>query len=46
MRISNNMMYKNNLNSILNSQQNVNKAQEQVNTQKRVLTAADDPYAE
>ncbi|TMO44814.1 flagellar hook-associated protein 3 [Pseudoalteromonas sp. S4389] len=45
MRISNNMMYKNNLNSILNSQQNVNKAQEQVNTQKRVLTAADDPSA-
>ena len=45
MRISNNMMYKNNLNSILNSQQNVSKAQEQVNTQKRVLTAADDPSA-
>ena len=45
MRISNNMMYKNNLNSILNSQQNVNKAQEQVNTQERVLTAADDPSA-
>ncbi|WP_217874743.1 flagellar hook-associated protein FlgL [Pseudoalteromonas shioyasakiensis] len=45
MRISNNMMYKNNLNSILNSQQNVNKAQEQVNTQKRVLTAAEDPSA-
>lgn len=45
MRISNNMMYKNNLNSILNSQQNVNKAQEQVNTQKRVLTVADDPSA-
>ncbi|MCO6354908.1 flagellar hook-associated protein 3 [Pseudoalteromonas shioyasakiensis] len=45
MRISNNMMYKNNLNSILNSQQNVNKAQEQVSTQKRVLTSSDDPSA-
>ncbi len=45
MRLSNNLMYQNGLNSILNGQQNVNKAQEQVNTQKRVLTASDDPAA-
>jgi len=45
MRLSNNLMYQNSLNSILNNQQNVSKAQEQVNTQKRVLTASDDPAA-
>jgi len=45
MRLSNNLMYQNSLNSILNNQQNVNKAQEQVNTQKKVLTASDDPAA-
>ncbi|WP_404338855.1 flagellar hook-associated protein FlgL [Pseudoalteromonas mariniglutinosa] len=45
MRLSNNLMFQNNLNSILNGQQNVNKAQQQINTQKRVLTAADDPSA-
>ncbi|MDQ2043044.1 flagellar hook-associated protein FlgL [Pseudoalteromonas sp. 20-92] len=45
MRLSNNLMYQNSLNSILNNQQSVNKAQEQVNTQKRVLTASDDPSA-
>ncbi|WP_125563901.1 flagellar hook-associated protein FlgL [Pseudoalteromonas rubra] len=45
MRLSQNMMYQNNLNSILDSQQDVNKAMQQVNTQKRVLTASDDPSA-
>lgn len=45
MRLSNNLMHKTNLNSILNNQQEVNKAQQQVNTQKRVLTASDDPSA-
>ena len=45
MRLSNNLMHKTYLNSILNNQQEVNKAQQQVNTQKRVLTASDDPSA-
>lgn len=45
MRLSNNLMHKTNLNSILSNQQEVNKAQQQVNTQKRVLTASDDPSA-
>ncbi|MCQ8877385.1 flagellar hook-associated protein FlgL [Pseudoalteromonas shioyasakiensis] len=45
MRLSNNLIYQNGLSSILNSQSAVSKAQEQVNTQKRVLTAADDPSA-
>lgn len=45
MRLSHNMIFKNNLNSILNNQQEVNKAQEQVTTQKRVLSASDDPSA-
>ncbi|KPH63880.1 flagellar hook-associated protein FlgL [Pseudoalteromonas sp. NEC-BIFX-2020_002] len=45
MRLSNNLMYQSSVNSILKNQQNVNKAQEQVNTQKRVLTASDDPSA-
>lgn len=45
MRLSHNMIYKNNLNSILNNQQEVNKAQQQVTTQKRVLSASDDPSA-
>ncbi|QTL34210.1 flagellar hook-associated protein FlgL [Pseudoalteromonas viridis] len=45
MRLSQNMMYQNNLNSILDNQQEVNKAMQQVNTQKRVLTASDDPSA-
>lgn len=45
MRLSNNLMYQSSLNSILNNQQNVSKAQEQVNTQRRVLTASDDPAA-
>lgn len=38
-------MYKNSLNSILNNQQEVNKSQQQVSTQKRVLSASDDPSA-
>ncbi len=45
MRLSHNMIFKNNLSSILNNQQEVNKAQEQVTTQKRVLSASDDPSA-
>ncbi|WP_125783363.1 flagellar hook-associated protein FlgL [Pseudoalteromonas rubra] len=45
MRLSQNMMYQNNLNSILDNQQEVNKAMQQVNTQKRVMTASDDPSA-
>ncbi|MCF6440329.1 flagellar hook-associated protein FlgL [Pseudoalteromonas luteoviolacea] len=45
MRLSHNMIFKNNLNSILNSQQEVNNSMKQVNTQKRVLTASDDPSA-
>ncbi|KZN32999.1 flagellar hook-associated protein FlgL [Pseudoalteromonas luteoviolacea] len=45
MRLSHNMIFKSNLNSILNSQQEVNKSMQQVNTQKRVLTASDDPSA-
>ncbi|WP_125720723.1 flagellar hook-associated protein FlgL [Pseudoalteromonas rubra] len=45
MRLSQNMMYQNNLNSILDNQQEVNKAMQQVNTQKRVITASDDPSA-
>ena len=45
MRLSNNMMFKNNLNSILDNQKEVNKAQQQVTTQKRVLSASDDPSA-
>ncbi|AOT07441.1 flagellar hook-associated protein FlgL [Pseudoalteromonas luteoviolacea] len=45
MRLSHNMIFKNNLNSILNSQQEVNKSMNQVNTQKRVLSASDDPSA-
>jgi flagellar hook-associated protein 3 FlgL len=45
MRLSHNMIFKNNLSSILSNQQEVNKAQEQVTTQKRVLSASDDPSA-
>ncbi|MDN3378222.1 MULTISPECIES: flagellar hook-associated protein FlgL [unclassified Pseudoalteromonas] len=45
MRLSNNLMYQNGLNSILNGQSGVSKAQEQVNTQKKVLSASDDPAA-
>ncbi len=45
MRLSNNLMYQNNLTSILDNQSEVNKAMQQVNTQKRVLSASDDPSA-
>ncbi|MBD1582200.1 flagellar hook-associated protein FlgL [Pseudoalteromonas sp. S16_S37] len=45
MRLSNNLMFRNNLNTILSNQEEVNRAQQQVNTQKRVLTASDDPSA-
>jgi len=45
MRLSNNLMFQNSINNILDNQQNVNKAQQQVNTQKRVLSASDDPAA-
>lgn len=45
MRLSNNLMFQNSINTILDNQQNVNKAQQQVNTQKRVLSASDDPAA-
>ncbi|MCF2859355.1 flagellar hook-associated protein FlgL [Pseudoalteromonas sp. SMS1] len=45
MRLSHNMIFRNNLDSILNSQQEVNKSMKQVTTQKRVLTASDDPSA-
>lgn len=45
MRLSNNLMYQNSINKILQNQNGVNKAHEQVNTQKRVLTSSDDPAA-
>ncbi len=45
MRLSNNLIYQNGINTILENQSNVSRAQEQVNTQKRVLSAADDPSA-
>jgi flagellar hook-associated protein 3 FlgL len=45
MRLSNNLMYQNNLTSILDNQSEVNKAMQQVTTQKRVLSASDDPSA-
>ncbi|MBH0028562.1 flagellar hook-associated protein FlgL [Pseudoalteromonas sp. SWN29] len=45
MRLSNNLMYQNNINKILENQQGVSRAQEQVNTQKRILSTSDDPSA-
>jgi flagellar hook-associated protein 3 FlgL len=45
MRLSNNLMYQNNLSSILDNQSEVNKAMQQVTTQKKVLSASDDPSA-
>ena len=45
MRLSNNQIYQKGLTSILENQVKVAKAQEQINTQKRVLTASDDPSA-
>ncbi|CCQ09764.1 Flagellar hook-associated protein FlgL [Pseudoalteromonas luteoviolacea B = ATCC 29581] len=45
MRLSNNLMYQTNLNSILDNQSEVNKAMHQVTTQKKVLSASDEPSA-
>ncbi len=45
MRLSNNLIYKNNLGTILTNQQRLSDAQERVNTQRRVLTPSDDPSA-
>ncbi|WP_419148795.1 flagellar hook-associated protein FlgL [Pseudoalteromonas 'SMAR'] len=45
MRLSQNQIFNNNLNSILRNQQDVNKASEQLNSQKRVLSASDDASA-
>lgn len=43
MRLSNNIMYQNNLDKILENQQKVAIAQEKVSTQTRILTPSDDP---
>ncbi|WP_440055611.1 flagellar hook-associated protein FlgL [Pseudoalteromonas sp. T1lg65] len=45
MRLSQNQIFNNNLSSILKNQQEVNKATQQINTQKRVQSASDDPSA-
>jgi flagellar hook-associated protein 3 FlgL len=45
MRLSNNIMYQNNLDKILDNQQKVAIAQEKVSTQTRILTPSDDPAA-
>ncbi|ATD05792.1 flagellar hook-associated protein FlgL [Pseudoalteromonas piscicida] len=45
MRLSQNQIFNSNLNSILRNQQDVNKATQQLNTQKRVLSASDDASA-
>lgn len=45
MRLSNNLIYSNSITGMLNSQAKLAHSQEQVNTQKRVLTASDDPAA-
>lgn len=45
MRLSNNIMYQNSLDSILSGQEKLVDSQLRVNTQKKVLTAADDPAA-
>ncbi|WP_462157624.1 flagellar hook-associated protein FlgL [Pseudoalteromonas sp. GB56] len=45
MRLSNNQIFQNGLSSILENQVKVSRAQEQINTQKKVLTASDDPSA-
>ena len=41
MRLSNNLMYQNNINKILQNQQGVNKAQEQVTTGQKYLTTSE-----
>lgn len=45
MRLSNNLMYQNNINKILDSQQSVANAQEQVTTGKKYLTTSEAPAA-
>jgi len=45
MRLSNNLMYQNNINKILQNQQGVNKAQEQVTTGQKYLTTSEAPAA-
>ncbi|MBQ4797791.1 flagellar hook-associated protein FlgL [Pseudoalteromonas sp. MMG006] len=45
MRLSNNLMYQNNINKILDSQQSVANAQEQVNTGEKYLTTSEAPAA-
>ncbi|KPV97338.1 Flagellar hook-associated protein 3 [Pseudoalteromonas sp. P1-9] len=45
MRLSNNIMYQNNLDKILDNQQKVAIAQEKVSTQTRILSPSDDPAA-
>ncbi|MEO2266933.1 flagellar hook-associated protein FlgL [Pseudoalteromonas pernae] len=45
MRLSNNQIFQNGLSSILENQVKVSRSQEQINTQRKVLTASDDPSA-
>jgi flagellar hook-associated protein 3 FlgL len=45
MRLSNNLMYQNNINKILDNQQSVANAQEQVTTGKKYLTTSEAPAA-
>ncbi|MEG3759765.1 flagellar hook-associated protein FlgL [Pseudoalteromonas carrageenovora] len=45
MRLSNNLMYQNNINKILDSQQSVANAQEQVTTGQKYLTTSEAPAA-
>ena len=45
MRLSNNLMYQNNINKILDNQQSVANAQEQVTTDKKYLTTSEAPDA-
>ncbi len=45
MRLSNNIIYQNNINKILDNQQKVSIAQEKVATQTRILAPSDDPAA-
>lgn len=45
MRLSNNLMYQNNINKILENQQNVAGAQERVNTGQKYLSTSENPAA-
>lgn len=45
MRLSNNLMYQNNINKILDNQQSVANAQEQVTTGEKYLTTSEAPAA-